>query len=112
MDKAPNKNLLPLQGFEIALEIYLLLKSTPNLSYTVLNIRDALLNTYGEKIRTRRIKQVCDGLTHRKRIVRVKRINPITRVLVSSYKATEDKTVMIDSHLFELSKLIYEMEVL
>lgn len=106
-----NKKPTPLQGFEIPLEIFLILHHAPKLGFTVKNIQDVLKDLHGDRIRRPRVQQICDAMAERRRIVKSMETHPKTGQLVSSYTIGEDPAVLIGHPLFRIVQTLVDIEI-
>ena len=98
----------PLKVFEVPLEIFLILNHAPNLAFTVKNIQSVLFDLHGDQVGTQRIRQVCESMADRGRIVRIKETHPKTHQEVKAYKSGHDPAVLIGHPLFSVSEFMHK----
>lgn len=105
-DIEPDQSGIPLQTFEVSVQLYLILNDTPNLSYTVGQLKKIINTKYNENLGYKRIRQICEHLAQRGNIVERRGYHPFSNKESRVYQANEQATVLMDSTLYRVARRI------
>jgi hypothetical protein len=105
----PDSSGIPLQAFELSLEVYIMLHDVPAVSFTLAQIKKMINDKYNENVGYKRIRQICEGMAQRGRISELKQINPANGTPCRTYQANGKSTVLMDSQIWRIAKRIEEL---
>lgn len=109
-DIAPDPKPLPLQTFETALEVYLIIQELPQARFKVSTIQEIINTRYRAALSTKRIRQILDGLADRGRIVKKTEQHDYHNIPVNVYQKTDIPTILVDSPIYNIISIIYEKQ--
>jgi len=89
--------MAPIQSYEIPVEIFIIFLENDQYYFSVRNIVDTIDDKFKETVQPERVRQICEGLTQRKRLVKEKMKVEGTNVPTNHYRINHVPDVPSDN---------------